>query len=145
MVTWGICYIWGFSFLDYSFDVLVSWSRDLSLYKWFCSYSSLLVLSILCYFLSLGDNSGCMNSGDGYASYIVYIWGFSYLDYSFNVLISRIRNLSLYNWFYHIYFTWCLITCSCVFMLTTRFSIHAFRFGFINTRVLVYACHLASS
>jgi len=29
-------YIWGFSYLDYSFDVLISWSRKLSLYNWFC-------------------------------------------------------------------------------------------------------------
>jgi len=34
--------------LDYSFDVLVSCNRDLSLYDWFWSYSILSVLSILC-------------------------------------------------------------------------------------------------
>jgi len=34
---------------------------------------------------------------------MVYIWGFSYFDYSFDVQISRIGNLGLYNWFYHLY------------------------------------------
>ena len=29
-------YIWGFPCLDYSFDVLVSWDRDLSIYNHFC-------------------------------------------------------------------------------------------------------------
>ena len=29
-------YRWGFPCLDYSFDVLVSWSRDLNSYDWFC-------------------------------------------------------------------------------------------------------------
>ena len=29
-------YRWGFPYLDYSFDVLVSWSRDLNLYDRFC-------------------------------------------------------------------------------------------------------------
>jgi len=34
-------YRWGFSRLDYFFDVLVSWSCDLRLYDWFYSYSIL--------------------------------------------------------------------------------------------------------
>jgi len=29
-------YRWGFSYLDYSFDVLISWSRKLGLYCWCC-------------------------------------------------------------------------------------------------------------
>jgi len=45
------------------------------------------------------------------------------LDYFFDVLISLIYNLGLYNWFFHNYFTWCLITCSWC-LLTTWFSIH---------------------
>jgi len=76
------------------------------------------------------------------ATYMVYIWGFSYLDYSFDVLTSQIDNLGLYNWFYHIYFTCYLFTCSCMLMLMTRFSIHALWLGFINTRVIIYARHL---
>ena len=54
------------------------------------------------------------------------ICGFSYLNYSFNVLISQIDNLGLYNWFRHIYFTWYLISCSCMPVLMTRFLIYAF-------------------
>jgi len=133
-------YIWGFSYLDYSFDVLVSKSRKLSLYNLFCSHS---ILLILCCFLSLGDNSVCMNSGFGDMRYMIYIWDFFCLNYSFNVLILWIHNLGLYNWFCHIYFTWCLIACSCVSMLTTWFPIHTLRFRFIDTLVVAYARHLA--
>jgi len=39
--------------------------------------------------------------------------------------------------------TWCFIFCSCVFVFTTRFSIHVFRFSFIDICVLFYARHLA--
>ena len=79
---------------------------------WF--YSVLSVLSILWCFLNLGDNSGYMNSGYGDIRYRLYTWRFSCLDYSFDVLISQIGILGLYNWFCHIYFTWCLTACSCV-------------------------------
>ena len=34
-------YGWGFPCLDYSFDVLVSWDRDLSVYNHFCLWSAL--------------------------------------------------------------------------------------------------------
>jgi len=137
---------WRFHYFYYSFDVLVSWSHKLSLYSWFCMYSVLLalsILSILWYFLSLGDNSGYMNSGYGDVWYTVYIWGFPCLDYSFDVLISRIGNLGLYNWFYNIYFTCYLFTCSFMLMLTTRFSIHALWLRFIDTHVLIYTRYLA--
>jgi len=100
-------------------------------------------LSILWCFLNLEDNSGYMNSGYGNVRYTVYIWGFSCLDYSFNVLILRINNLGLYNWFCHIYFTYCLIVCYSMLVLTTRFSMHAFWLGFIDTCVLIYAHLLA--
>ena len=72
-----------------------------------------------------------MNSGYINVRYTVYIWRFPYLDYSFDVLISRISNLGLYNWFYRIYFTCYLLTCSCMLTLTTRFSI---------TRIYRYTC-----
>ena len=48
------------------------------------------------------------------------------MDYSFDVLISWIGNLNLYNWFCHICFSCCLIVWSCMSVLMTRFSIHAF-------------------
>ena len=56
---------------------------------------------------------------------MVYIRGFSCLDYSFDALILQIGNLGLYNWFYNIYFTCYLLTCSCIPVLTIRFSMHA--------------------
>ena len=53
-VTWGIRYIysWGFLCLDYSFNILVSWSRKLNLYSWLCLYS---ILSILLAFYQFSD------------------------------------------------------------------------------------------
>jgi len=115
-------YRWGFPYLDYSFNLLVLWSRELSLYSWFCLYSVLSVLSVWI---------------------IPHIWGFLCLDYSFDVLILGIGNLSLYNWFCHIHFTWCLIACSCVSVLMTWFSMHALWLRFIDTHMPVPACHLA--
>ena len=38
-------YRWGFPCLDYSFDVLVSWDRNLSVYNQFCLWSVLLRIS----------------------------------------------------------------------------------------------------
>ena len=40
-----------------------------------------------------------INSVYGDVRYMVYIWGFPYLDYPLVVSISWIQNLSLYNWF----------------------------------------------
>ena len=51
----------GFSCLDYSFDVLISWSRNLGLYRWFCricfhrvllQISSFIIIIILYIFTS---------------------------------------------------------------------------------------------
>ena len=58
-----------------------------------------------------------MTWGIGY-----YIWEFPYLDYSFDVLISRIGNMSLYNWFSCSYFTYYLISCSYVLIYTIHLS-----------------------
>ena len=189
-------YRWGFPCLDYSFDVLVSWSHKLSLYNCFCLYSILLVYrfyQFLWCFLSLGNNLGYMNSGYSDVRYIWYIYedflvwiilstylshetvnwsctaGFTciqgyrfYQFYQFvwyflnlgdnsglyelriqwrevygiymrvflfglflDVLTLQIGNLGLYNWFYCIHFTFYLLTCFCMFMLTTQFSVHA--------------------
>jgi len=93
-------YRWGFSCLNYSFDILTLWNRKLILYNWFCLYlvlSFIGFLSVLWYFRSLGDNANYMNSGYGDVRYTVYIWEFSCLDYFFNVLISRIGNLGLFH------------------------------------------------
>jgi len=39
-------YIWEFLCLDYSFEVLISWSHKSDLYDWFCFYSVLSILSV---------------------------------------------------------------------------------------------------
>jgi len=83
-----------------------------------------------------------MKPGYGDVRYKIYIRRFPYLDYSFDALISRIDNLGLYNWFCHIYFTCCLLACSCMPVLRTRFSIHVFWLEFIGTRMLIYARQL---
>ena len=49
-VAWDKVYRWGFPCLDYSFDVLVSCDRDLSVYNQSCLYSALLGIS---YFIML--------------------------------------------------------------------------------------------
>ena len=67
-------------------------------------------------------NSGYINSDYSDVRCRVYIWGFSCLDYSFDVLISRIGNVGLYNWFTCSCFTYCFISCSYVLI----FTIHLF-------------------
>jgi len=47
----------------------------------------------------LWGNSGCMHSVDGDMRYNLYIWGFPYLDYFLDVLISWIFQLSSYTGF----------------------------------------------
>ena len=47
----------------------------------------------------IDDNLGYIHSVNGNIRYKVYLWGFSCLDYPFDILISWIRQLSLYNWF----------------------------------------------
>jgi len=49
-------------------------------------------------------NSSCICSGYGDIGYVVYIWGFSCLDYSFDVLILWNRKLSLYRRFCRVCF-----------------------------------------
>ena len=165
-------YRWGFPFLDYSFDVLISWSHTLGCTDGFAVFtfirflfgSSILLLLLLyyiyfwlyhlcitspisCYYhivhsLSLAwyytcitmpnlltclfmilykffsyrintapwwfilfsfavivDNSGYAYSIDKDMKYMVYRWGFPYLDNPLKVSISWIYLLSPYNWF----------------------------------------------
>jgi len=81
---WDIWYIWGFSCLDYSPDILYSWTRQLSLYNGF-AYSYIYWMRLIHLFIS---NSGCIHSVDGEVRYMVYRWGCSCLNYSLDVLIS---------------------------------------------------------
>ena len=83
-----------------------------------CLFLSFHNVSLFCY---CEGNSGYINSNYDVRCR-VYIWGFSYLDYSFDVLISWISNLGLYNWFPYSYFTYCLISCSYVFIFTIHLS-----------------------
>ena len=78
--------------------------------------------------------------------YIVYIWGFSCLDYSSDVLIPWIQQLSLYNWFAYIYkfiHIWTIkfitiLDIICLhdyFEYTTHYPVHLY---FILTRHLAF-------
>ena len=70
---------------------------------------------------------------------------FSYLDYSFDVLISWVRQLSSFNWFYHITYNTLLDAslhdhvCFHEMFFNTWFWV-----SFIDTQVFSYACHLVS-
>ena len=76
--------------------------------------------------------------------YIVYRWELPCLDYPLEVSISWIYLLSPNNWFYHICLSYHLIpySCSGVYDHVTIFNT-CFRFRFIDTHMLVPACHLA--
>jgi len=110
------------------------------------------------------EKSDYINSDYGDVMYMVYIWGFPCLDYSFDVLTSQIGNVGLYNWFYCCYFTYCLISCPylfiaclvylshvtifvtwlCIPMLSIPFSMHVFRFRITDIHVFTWSriyCH----
>jgi len=74
------------------------------------------------YFVILKANSAYINSDYSDVRCRVYVWGFLYLDYFFNVLISWIGNVGLYNWFSFSYFTYCLISCSYVLIFMIHLS-----------------------
>jgi len=120
---------------ELSFNVIVLWTRKSNMYDWFFLYSILSVLSVLWCFLSLEDNSGYIKAGYSDVRYKVYIWGFSYLNYSFDVLILRISNLGLYNEFYNIYFTCYIIACHCVSLLR-----HNFQYLLIDLNFSIHMC-----
>ena len=90
------------------------------------------------------DNSGCAYSVDGDMRYMVYKWGFPCLDYSLEVSISWIYLLSLYNWYCCFCASHHLMppSCSGVYAHDTVFNA-CYLFRFIDTRMLVHACHLA--
>jgi len=95
----------------------------LSTWLWYLTYFSIPVhvVLLLCY---AEDNSGCINSDDGDMRYMLYIWGFSYLDYSFDVSISWIQNLCRTTSF----------VCTCIYCFTwflrSCLSVHVLRYGF---------------
>jgi len=91
------------------------------------SYCSILTVIV--------NNSGCAYSVDGDIGYMVYKWGFSYLDYPLEVSISWIYLLSTYNWLCHICLSHHLMSHSySVLVLTTWFSMH------ILIRIYRYTC-----
>ena len=112
-------------------------------------------LFMLLSYSAIWGNSGYMHSVDGDMRYMVYIWGFPYLDYSLYVLISWIHRWARTTVFGHIclwYITWCLISCSCVYahvtIFNTCFSSRFYRYTCVclfvplgthfNTRYLVF-------
>ena len=100
---------------------------------WFILFSSAVIV----------DSSGCAYSVDGDMRHMVYKWRFPYLGYPLELSISLIYLLSPCNWFYH----WCtshhLMPLSYSGVYAHTIFNACFWFGFINTRVLVPARHLA--
>jgi len=78
MVTWDRVYIWGFSYLDYFFDVLISWIHRLSLYNWFWHFHMLVWLFttlFLCLFSDsiLSIHECCMCTPLGFILPLVWV------------------------------------------------------------------------
>ena len=102
-------YRWGFSYLDYSFDVLISWNHKLGLYLWFCR---------ICFHLVLRRISD-------FKIIIIILYMFTscfptcVLFYQSPVLIMLYHACSLLDIAYY------LSVCSCMLVLTTWFLIHA--------------------
>ena len=82
----------------------------------------MIIFILFHYYVIVKAKSGYINSDYSDVSYKVYMWGFSCLDDSFDVLISRIGNVGLYNWFSCSYFTYYLISCSYVLTFTIHLS-----------------------
>jgi len=147
-------YIWGFPCLDYSFDVLVSWSRNLKpynqiarpdycydhcydycydhcydyCYDYCCDsclssrydsrytcYGPLIIIVLYSCYYHTNCNSDYIRLDIRWHEIKVYIWGFPCLDYSFDVLFSWDRNLSVYNHscLYQLYSGFPVLWCLC--------------------------------
>ena len=111
-----------------------------------CLFPGFHSVSLFCYY---EGNPGYMNSGNGDIEHMVYIWGFSCLDYPLNVSISWIQSLSLYNWFYpYLYLShaWCLFACLCIPMLSTLFlcmfsiQIYRYTYTYLISDLLLILC-----
>ena len=104
-------YRWGFPFLDYFFDVLISWSCKLGLYRWFCRirfhrvllriFGFMIMIIIILLYMFISCLITCV------------------LFHQSPILIMLYHICSLLDIAYY------LSACSCMPMLTTRFSIHA--------------------
>ena len=112
-------YLWGLwhntlSCLPLTYDICATLLNHLT-----CLFFGFSYHFLFCY---CEGNLGYMNSDYYDVRCRVFIWGSPYLDYSFDILISRIGNFSLYNWFTHSYFTYCLISCSYVLIFAIHLS-----------------------
>ena len=110
-------YRWGFPYLIYSFNVLISWNRKLGLYRW-CIYFHRVILQIF-----------------GFIIIILYLFTSCLITcvlfYQFSALII------LYHAYYLFDITYYLSACSCMPVFTTLWL------RFIDTRVIIPARHLA--
>jgi len=81
------------------YDQLHSWPILPTTYTCAISLDYLIASILLHYYIVVKEKTDYINSDYSDVRYRVYIWGFPCLDYSFDVLISLIGNVSLYNWF----------------------------------------------
>jgi len=124
-----IVYTWGFSCLDYSFNILISWSHKLG---WTAG---------LPYLLSSDSTSDFWF----YYYYYIYVYILSYHLCSIPMVFCSYHILPcMFLAWYHICISHHLLSLHApVSVITTRFSLHAFWLEFNDTHVPDYACHLA--
>jgi len=104
-------YRWGFPCLDYSFDVLISWSRKLSLYRWFCRiYSHRVLLQIYGYIIII------------IIVYMLISW-LNHLGSTPLVPCSYHIIPCVFPTWYHLLSSLCLLLYA---VLTTRFLMHVY-------------------
>ena len=97
-------YIWGFPCLDYSSDVLISWSHKLGLYHWCCHI--------------------CFHASDFWFVIIIILYLLTSC-FTTCVLFHQSPTLILLYHEYSLLDIACyLSTCFCMLVLTTRFSMH---------------------
>ena len=93
---------------NYTLDLYLGdlWYNTLSFSLYLCYFVAYFQVFILFHYsIIVKANSGYINSDYSDVRCRVYIWGLPCLDYSIDILISRISNVGLYNWFFCSYLT----------------------------------------
>jgi len=138
-VTWGIRHIdegfliWIIPSTYLSHEV-VNWAYTTD-FACILFYSVLLVLLILCCFLSLEDSSGYMNSGYGDVSYMVSIY-------------MRVSLFGLFLWYTNLTAIWAYVTGFAIFTLIDvslpahecMYSWHSFQYMLFDSDLSIHVC-----
>jgi len=95
---------------------------------------------ILFYLAIIVDSSSCVNSVDENMRYMVYRWGFPYLNYPLKISISWIYQLSPYNWFCRLCTSHHLISHSCSGVYALRHKFKCMLLIWIYRYTCAYPC-----